>query len=92
MGGYAASKAQFPYQVLIRSFNKANTVSICGGSILSPRFVLTAAHCAKAYKHFEIGFGSTSYTSPLYRIKATEVILHEKFDPKLLSNVRLKCF
>jgi secreted trypsin-like serine protease len=40
--GIAASATQFPYQVMIRSFNTGNTVSVCGGSILSDRYVLTA--------------------------------------------------
>lgn len=49
--------------------------------------ILISAHCTKNYKHFEIGFGSTHYSTPLYRMKAVDVIIHENFDPKLLSNV-----
>ncbi|KAF7993879.1 hypothetical protein HCN44_011148 [Aphidius gifuensis] len=41
VGGYIASAREFPYQVSIRYNGK----HICGGSIISPLHILTAAHC-----------------------------------------------
>lgn len=44
-GGEEADPGQFPHQVSLR-LNRNNTYHhICGGSIISNRFVLTAAHC-----------------------------------------------
>jgi secreted trypsin-like serine protease len=40
-GGSAASRAQFPWQVAITIDN----AYFCGGSLISSRWVLTAAHC-----------------------------------------------
>lgn len=41
VGGKDAEIKDFPYQVSVQSFNS----HICGGSIISRRHVLTAAHC-----------------------------------------------
>ena len=41
-GGSLASRGQFPWQVGLI----INGGSFCGGSLISSRWVLTAAHCA----------------------------------------------
>lgn len=44
-GGEVATPGQFPHQISLR-LNRNNTYRhICGGSIISEYFVLTAAHC-----------------------------------------------
>lgn len=43
VGGEDAKEGQFPYQVSLRQKSMNN--HFCGGSILSKRFLLTAAHC-----------------------------------------------
>lgn len=41
VGGEDIRIEEAPYQVSLRQFN----FHICGGAIISPKFVITAAHC-----------------------------------------------
>lgn len=41
VGGLKAKKGQFPWQVLIQMDGQY----LCGGSLIDPEWVLTAAHC-----------------------------------------------
>lgn len=41
VGGEDAASNQFPYQVSLR----LNHSHICGGSIITPNYILTASHC-----------------------------------------------
>lgn len=45
IGGENAEEGQFPYQVSLR--NIFTNSHFCGGSILSNRFILSAAHCSQ---------------------------------------------
>jgi secreted trypsin-like serine protease len=44
IGGSRATQGQFPWQALITIDGSA----LCGGSLISPEWILTAAHCVKA--------------------------------------------
>lgn len=65
VGGEDAKEGQFPYQVALRF--KSNHLHFCGGSILSSRFILTAAHCSQ-YEYKE----PTSIYAVLGAINRTE--------------------
>jgi secreted trypsin-like serine protease len=45
VGGLKAKKGQFPWQVLIQMDGQF----MCGGSLIDPEWVLTAAHCVFGY-------------------------------------------
>lgn len=45
INGHDAQEGQFPHMVSLRS--KISRVHVCGASILSSRFLLTAAHCCQ---------------------------------------------
>lgn len=47
-GGTEASLGQFPYMVSLRAFRNESSRHVCGGSLITDRFVLTAAHCIVA--------------------------------------------
>lgn len=54
--GYNSTRGEFPYQVLI-SITYEDYEAFCGGSILSDRWILTAAHCIAKAVSFKIFFG-----------------------------------
>lgn len=78
IGGNYATKGQFPYEVSFQAcFNGQMDMCqhICGGAILSPTTVITAASC------FPIG---TLYT---YRIVAGALNLTEDNPEKQIANI-----
>uniref|UniRef100_A0AAR5Q4F9 Peptidase S1 domain-containing protein n=1 Tax=Dendroctonus ponderosae TaxID=77166 RepID=A0AAR5Q4F9_DENPD len=61
IGGSPADIRNYPYQVLLLINNKAN----CGGSIISEKFVISAAHCVYDVppSHLSIRAGSSDRTT-----------------------------
>ncbi|XP_058837319.1 brachyurin-like [Topomyia yanbarensis] len=45
VNGQEAQPGQFPYQALVLSFFSGGNSGLCGGTVLSQNFVMTAAHC-----------------------------------------------
>lgn len=88
VGGQEASRGQFPYQLSLRFAGK----HICGASILTEKYGLTAAHChirGTQARSYDVSAGSNSIngggflsaTSPVERF-----ITHEAFDPRTFVN------
>lgn len=83
VGGSEVSIESIPYQVSLRNYDW----HICGGSILSSKFVLTACHCT--YPFSKIGFSvraGSSYSDRGGSIhNVSKVDEHPLFDPYLLD-------
>jgi secreted trypsin-like serine protease len=91
VNGVAVEEGQIPWQVfLTRSWTDANGdswVSWCGGSLIAPQWVLTAAHCLEdggvAHKpqEMEVGYGSVHRTK-LKTVKVEQVVPHAEYESK----------
>ncbi|XP_050070832.1 trypsin delta-like [Anopheles maculipalpis] len=80
VGGSKTTIEDVPYQVSLRYFNN----HICGGSIISHAWILTAAHCLDWYpKNDEISVraGSTNQSTGGSLHAVFYYHLHERYDP-----------
>lgn len=90
VGGDRATDGQFPYQVSLR---KVQTGShMCGASIITNRFLLTAAHCTQfefATPESLYAVVGTVYPSAIdtkYRYSLDKITPHEHFDSNTIYN------
>jgi trypsin len=83
VGGLEINIELAPYQISLqdRGFH------ICGGSIISENFVLTAAHCThgNSAKSLKIRAGSDKYRSGGVLIQVEEIIQHEDFNYQIID-------
>ncbi|XP_051024182.1 serine protease 28-like [Acomys russatus] len=75
VGGHRTQQGRWPWQVSLRtySYKTGSWVHICGGSIIHPQWILTAAHC----------FLSQEADPALYRVQVGEIYLYK--DQTLLN-------
>lgn len=101
VGGEVAEKGQFPYQVSLRlrrqvlhpSLNVNVTVysHYCGGSILSERWAITAAHCTRGErtKDTVIVAGAHHINNDGIRYPVAEIVSHPDFSSNLENDISL---
>lgn len=88
--GEQAEKGQFPYLVSLRlkeSIESEKSFHICGGTIISPQFVISAAHCySPSYKieQYQIiaGVHDRSDNSTSYEVE--QYIRHPKYNKTIM--------
>lgn len=99
IGGQPAKISQFPYMVSIQRQHAGNSKlsrHTCGGSLIQPHIILSAAHCFLKkgsddrfdQRTFVIFAGMTKLQDKFRNQHRTakEIIIHPYFNPKLLYN------
>uniref|UniRef100_A0A182RAB4 trypsin n=1 Tax=Anopheles funestus TaxID=62324 RepID=A0A182RAB4_ANOFN len=70
VGGHVANIESYPYQVSVQELN----VHICGGSIITSRWILTAGHCVDdtiaRYMNVRVGSSFYSENGTIYNVKS----------------------
>ncbi|XP_056096439.1 acrosin-like [Rhinichthys klamathensis goyatoka] len=86
-GGHSALKGAWPWQVSIQRMSR----HICGGSIISHRWIITASHCFRNSNNYKLqvvaGVNSRSKREKGVQYRSVQqVILHEKFNRSYFEN------
>ncbi|XP_058835106.1 trypsin-1-like [Topomyia yanbarensis] len=78
VGGYAVNITDFPYQISLSSWGGHQ----CGGSIIGPRWILTAGHCAFSSDKpsQRVRVGSTDRTKGGLLLGLERVVQHPEYD------------
>ncbi|XP_041532490.1 serine protease 29-like [Microtus oregoni] len=85
VGGNSAPQGKWPWQVSLRIYNyyTASWMHICGGSIIHPQWVLTAAHCIRKRdadpSSFRIHAGDVYLYGGKELLRVSQVIMHRDY-------------
>ncbi|XP_054610710.1 transmembrane protease serine 2 isoform X1 [Dunckerocampus dactyliophorus] len=88
VGGTEASNGAWPWQVSLQLFGQRH---VCGGSIISSLWIVSAAHCFEKYSRpsrWTVRSGDVSLFKMSFDDgnKVGKIISHEKYDPETNDN------
>lgn len=91
VGGQYAQLGQFPYQVGLHLHAEEDS-SFCGGTLISKRSVLTAAHCCEVTSKITVVLGSTQIHNEneehrkVMNVSGRNIQIHENWNSAKLIN------
>ncbi|XP_044746528.1 trypsin-like [Coccinella septempunctata] len=88
VGGYNCSVERFPFMVSI--WETMSMKHFCGGTLIKPSFVLTAAYCMQQYESYPhlitVVSGMSQFNQAgLQRRQASTIFIHRNYNPKDFS-------
>lgn len=85
--GDPAEQGEIPFQAfLVSSRNNSNSGALCGGSLIRPNWVLTAAHCVVNTDRTQVGLGSVNRNNMTYSELSYQRFPHERYNPLTITN------
>jgi len=84
IGGSVAREHSWPWQVLVRGGS-----SMCGGTLIDERHVLTAAHCIDVTQDYTVTVGLHDRNGVQFmeqKISAEKIYVHEYYDSVKITN------
>ncbi|XP_070773579.1 transmembrane protease serine 2 [Enoplosus armatus] len=85
VGGSVAVSGAWPWQVSLQIFGQ----HVCGGSIISPYWILSAAHCFQTHSNpgiWTVHSGGVSLNQMSFGKQVHKIVSHEQFDTKTNDN------
>ncbi|XP_021566293.1 transmembrane protease serine 11B-like protein [Carlito syrichta] len=79
-GGSVAQEGEWPWQASL----KMNGKHYCGASLISERYLVTAAHCfqkTNSPRNYTVSFG-TKVIPPYMQHRVQQIIIHEDYTPR----------